>query len=458
MTMRRCLPSLLLCALAACAHAGAAAGDSLAREPALARSRIVPRVDHHQHVMGPTAITVQAQLPPLPAADLPDDLAALLAERGRLSGSDDSTAFRALYTDDAVILDIMDDPWIRWQRGRGAVGAVVAGYRPGTRFVANAYWKDGSAGWVAGTVRRGESDEDRFYFALGLRRDAEGRWRIAVENVTQQPPLPFAQPVTAERIIQVLDDAGIERAVLLSAAYWLGRGSRYPSLEQEHAAVRAENDWVVGQAALHPRRLVAFCGVNPLKEYALAELERCAAMPGVRGMKLHVGNSRIDLRSAAHVEALRRFFRAANERRMAIVIHLWNGPAYGRAEAEVVLNELLPQAPDVAVQIAHLAGGGDANHDALGVFADAIAARDPRTRNLWFDVATSVTEETTAEELAVVAARLRQVGLGRILFGADTPIIGRPPPVQAWATFRRRIPLTDAELRVIAGNVAPYLQ
>jgi hypothetical protein len=47
--------------------------------------------------------------------------------------------------------------------------------------------------------------------------------------------------------------------------------------------------------------------------------------------------------------------------------------------------------------------------------------------------------------------------MNRFLFGSDMPTSERPAPVQAWATFRRRIPLTEAELRQIAANQVPYL-
>jgi len=41
------------------------------------------------------------------------------------------------------------------------------------------------------------------------------------------------------------------------------------------------------------------------------------------------------------------FFRAANAHRMPIVVHLWTGKAYGPADADVFLTEILPAAPDI---------------------------------------------------------------------------------------------------------------
>jgi predicted TIM-barrel fold metal-dependent hydrolase len=269
-------------------------------------------------------------------------------------------------------------------------------------------------------------------------------------------------PVAADRLIAQLDDAGIQRAAVLSLAYAYGS----PSLSggnDEYALVRGENDWTSQQVAKYPDRLRALCSVNPLKEYALAELERCATIPNLRyGLKLHLANSQLDLRNPAHVELLRRTFRAANERRMAIVVHLWTGRAYGQADAEVFLRDVLPEAPDIPIQIAHLAGAGPgldrASQKALAVFADAISSTDPRTRNIYFDVTTSVTMQTSAEDARFIAARLRQIGLRRILYGSDMAIGGNPTPRQGWAAFRGTLPLTEGEFTTIANNVAPYMR
>ena len=93
------------------------------------------------------------------------------------------------------------------------------------------------------------------------------------------------QAITARDIVALLDSAGIHRALLLSVAYMYGSPAR--PVEDEYAKVRAENDWTGAQAALFPERLRAFCSFNPLKQYALDELARCAKDPNLRrGIKL----------------------------------------------------------------------------------------------------------------------------------------------------------------------------
>ncbi|MFC5548855.1 amidohydrolase family protein [Massilia aerilata] len=108
------------------------------------------------------------------------------------------------------------------------------------------------------------------------------------------------QPLDAKDVIALLDAAGIRKATLLSLAYMFGKPGR--QVEDELAKVKAENDWTAAQAACYPDRLVAFCSFNPLKDYAIEELKRCAGTPGMaRGIKLHFGNSDIQLDDPAHV-------------------------------------------------------------------------------------------------------------------------------------------------------------
>jgi predicted TIM-barrel fold metal-dependent hydrolase len=219
---------------------------------------------------------------------------------------------------------------------------------------------------------------------------------------------------------------------------------------------------VAAQVARYPDRLVAFCGVSPLKDYAIQEIRRCASELRMKGVKLHFRSSRVDVLNPAHLEKVRRVFRTANELGLAIVVHT-NVRPYGREQAEVFLKELLPAAPDVTVQIAHLWGGNEFTPAALGVFADAVAAEDPRTKNLYFDLteveAAAAVSSNPSETMQTIAQRIRQIGLRRILYGSDAAATADAPPTSLrWARLRHKLPLTNEELKVIAGNVAPYMR
>jgi uncharacterized protein len=249
-----------------------------------------------------------------------------------------------------------------------------------------------------------------------------------------QGPVSKGMPITAADLIAQLDEAGIRRA---------------------------ENDRVAGEVARYPDRLRGFCGVNPLKEYAVAEIARCARMPSMRyGLKLHFGNSDVMLDDPTHVAKLREVFGAANAAGMAIAVHMRSSVTrkrpYGAAHARAFIDEVLPSAPDVTVQIAHMAGAGGYDDptvdEALGVFVDAFARNDARLRHVLIEVS-GVAGIGSRDREPLVAARIRQIGLQRIFYGSDSP-----SPLQAKWTAFTQLPLTEAEIRTVAGNVAPYMR
>ena len=61
--------------------------------------------------------------------------------------------------------------------------------------------------------------------------------------------------------------------------------------------------------------------------------------------------------------------------------------------------------------------------------------------------------------LRIIAARIRQIGPERVLFGSDGPgLLGDMAPKEAWEQFRTLVPLTAEELAIIENNVAPYVK
>ena len=270
--------------------------------------------------------------------------------------------------------------------------------------------------------------------------------------------------LSAREVVALLDSAGIRRALVLSMAYTWGKASR-ATVDDEYNHVKAENDWTAQQVSQYPDRLRAFCSFNPLKSYAIEELRRCSGDPQLRrGLKLHFGNSDVDLDNPENVAQVRDIFRLANFFRMSIVVHMRTSidlrRKYGADAARVFLNELLPAAPNVQVQIAHLAGSGGYNattDSALSVFTDAIAKRDPRMKNVWFDASTVVRPGMSSDQLQLIAARIRQLGVERVLYGSDAAVNPLAYPQAGWKAFQK-LPLTEAEFRVIANNVAPYMR
>ena len=85
---------------------------------------------------------------------------------------------------------------------------------------------------------------------------------------------PNSPGISARNLIELLDAAGTQRALVLSAAYTWGKASR-AQVENEYDHVKAENDWTAQQVAQYPNRLRAFCSFNPLKPGQLHTSRDC---------------------------------------------------------------------------------------------------------------------------------------------------------------------------------------
>lgn len=410
-----------------------------------------PLADHHLHLASPALVEILTPTP-LPAfpSGVPAELDRLLRQRELKTGA--TPRFVSdLYTKDAVI---------RARRGGGWVGGdiniarALSEYAPGYRLLPVAFDIRGATGYVAGYFARGNRYPATFQ--LSLRKEGEV-WRIAVDNIIPNAPVMSPRPATAADLVSELDAAGIRYGVVLSVGYAFASPDYIGSGDGE-ALVRAENDWTSDQAAKYPDRLVAFCGVNPLKDYSVREVERCARLPRMVGVKLHFGNSRVALQNPEHVQILRTFFAAANRLRLPIVAHIEE--FNGAAQSKTFLDQILPAAPDIPVQIAHMAGAGPGyvQDAAFEVFANARQAGDARMKNVFVDVASNVIATTSPESLELIARRLREFGFDHVLFASDRiPSVTNDDPATAWQSFRR-LPLSEDEFRIVAGNLAPYLR
>jgi predicted TIM-barrel fold metal-dependent hydrolase len=166
------------------------------------------------------------------------------------------------------------------------------------------------------------------------------------------------------------------------------------------------------------------------------------------------------------VRRVREVFALANTLRLPILVHVGNnsGPeATVVANTRTFLDTVAAAAPRVTIQVAHLWGGGGYSGAALQAYADAVAARHPSTRNMYFDMAEAPMIAARMgprkqEVMAQIVSAMRRIGLDRILFGSDEFGRSHHQPREAWQMFRDEVPLTEEEFRVVAANVAPYLR
>ncbi len=280
-------------------------------------------------------------------------------------------------------------------------------------------------------------------------------------------------PLGAADAIRALDVAGVEAGVVLSNAYMFSM-PQLPAVD-EAAKVRAENEYVATQVALYPDRLVGLCSVNPLRPFALAEIETCGTDDRIVGLKLHLTNSGVDLRDDADVEALAKVFERADAVGLAIVIHMRTGAEdYGAVDAETFIERVFSRTSQVHVQIAHMAGWGgydDRTDEALGAFAAAIQNGTLDGARVSFGLGAVVFQpeaagadtalaRTVRDNNAKLADRVRALGIERVVYATDWPSW---PPVLDVSTgivrnielVRASLPMTSSELDQVFANVSP---
>lgn len=280
------------------------------------------------------------------------------------------------------------------------------------------------------------------------------------QHLVSPPWAPVVQQPQrdARKLLAQLDSAGVAKAVVLSVGY--SYGDERKNLANPDQLTRAENDWTSAQVITSGGRLIGFCSANPLRPVALAEIERCLGLPGMKGIKLHFGNAGITLRNAEHAARMVQVFAMAERLRVPILVHMRarGGSNYGAEDARLFLDRLVAAAPSIEIVVAHLGYTGPGypgDDDVMAAFGAAAKANDPRMRNVFFDVASNVHGGTTREAAAVIAERIRQVGVQRVLYGSDLD----PPGgsiAAGWRIFHEKLPLTESEFRTIAGNVTQF--
>ncbi|HYC60983.1 MAG TPA: amidohydrolase family protein [Thermoanaerobaculia bacterium] len=256
-------------------------------------------------------------------------------------------------------------------------------------------------------------------------------------------------------LVKELDAAGIEKAVVLSVGYSFADERK--ALPDPDRLTREQNDWTSAEVVKNAPRLIGFCSANPLRPVALEELERCLGLPAMTGIKLHLGNAGITLRDPAHLARIQEVFALAQRRRAPVLVHMRarGGTNYGAEDANIFLDKVVAQAPDIEIVVAHFGASGPGyppqNDEVMAVFGAAAERNDPRMANVYFDISSNVTDEITPADAALVAQRIRQVGTKRVLYGSDLVPPGGSIR-RGWEIFRTKLPLTAAELEQIANN------
>ncbi len=265
---------------------------------------------------------------------------------------------------------------------------------------------------------------------------------------------------TADDMIQVLNASGVQKAFALSNAYQWGMDFLGVPGEEEYEMVKYENDFTAREAAKYPDRLFPFLSINPLKDYAIAEIDRCVNQLGLPGLKLHFTNSNVDLRKPEHLAALKNVLTHADKLNLPVLIHfLSRNPQFGAGDAQLFMDEIVSRLPGLKIQMAHLGCGGliDKMIEVFDAFIEGFENNLTLNKERFvMDIAAVISDGSkpltmalTPEEEIRITDQIRRWGVEHVLFATDWPIF---EPAEYVTMIKGKLRLTGEEFETILQN------
>lgn len=220
-----------------------------------------------------------------------------------------------------------------------------------------------------------------------------------------------------------MDEAGIEKSVLLHIDLGLLFGDPEMSIEQQ-------NKHVSEVARKHPDRFVWFCGIDPRREGAVELLEKCVTEWGAGGIKFYPTTGFLPADKEVYP-----FYERASAWKLPVYFHMGpESPPYkneGNAHVAVLL-KVLVDFPDLTVIVAHLGFEFWRDLLALGkvrenVMSDFCAWQRVASRNY-------------GQFCYVLRKFLNEFGRERVMFGTDAPLVEDALSSKEWVETIKSLP------------------
>ena len=125
--------------------------------------------------------------------------------------------------------------------------------------------------------------------------------------------MPFSKPdYIYSNIDSILNRNGADKINLIGMAYVYGNQEFYQG-KNEYARVMQENDFLLTNSRRHKNRIKPFFAIDPLKNYAIDEINRCVKINPNAGLKLHFSSSQVYLTEPEHLKKIKSVFELASK-------------------------------------------------------------------------------------------------------------------------------------------------
>lgn len=267
--------------------------------------------------------------------------------------------------------------------------------------------------------------------------------------------IPFSRPDAAYSDIDtIIENSKTNQMNLISMAYLYGH-PEFGKIENEYETVKAENDFVIKARERSPKNIKAFCGINPLKNYALEEVKRCHKTLKADGLKIHSNANQLYLTEPEHLAKIKPIYEYAAENNLPILLHFDNShPKFGEPDIKLFGEEVLAKIKPATFYIAHFGTSGGFNAKTKRVIDAFIKLYEtnPKVRKhkIMFDISAVALDKDsdgvsklTDAEFAELAIYARKLGFENIVFGTDYPLYTANEYLNILKT---RLKLTDSEV------------
>jgi len=198
--------------------------------------------------------------------------------------------------------------------------------------------------------------------------------------------------------------------------------------------LQAENDYLLRVADDHVNRVKPYFAVDPLKDYALDEIERCHTINNNVGLKLHFNTSQVYLTEPIHLEKVKRVFKKVADLKIPVLLHFDNWhPKFGKPDIQLLHDSILSPISSIDLQIAHFGTSGGFNKKTKRFIEGYIDIRNKSTildkHDIYFDISAVALDKDsegvsklTSEEFSELKSYIDKLGLDHIIFGTDYPL------------------------------------
>lgn len=270
--------------------------------------------------------------------------------------------------------------------------------------------------------------------------------------------IPFSKSeANYSNIDTLLANSTAHQIDLVGMSYVYGNPEYYQG-EDGYKRMMAENDYLLEAAGKYSKRIRPYFAIDPLKESALTEIERCVQINPKSGLKLHFNASQVYLTEPDHLEKVKKILTKSAELGLPVLLHFDNWhPKFGAPDLELLMDSILTHIPAINLRFAHFGTSGGFN-DKTKEFINAYLAlkannRVPARHKIYFDIsAVALDKESegvsklSSNEFKELAQYTRKIGVENIVFGTDYPLYNSADYLKV---LREKLQLTSTEVEQI---------